>query len=681
MNKLFSLGLTFLASAVISNAQPQDLKIKSPKANDTYRVGRTVTLAWDTLDTKGNRTWNNTFEFMWAESEAGPWKLLAVAKNKENFKDVDSKNANACAGKVVTVLPRKTKLWIKMQLVSNPAVNNVVGPVNVEIPAPATADSTLTGDITKTITLSNQKVYKLKSYVFVQDGGVLRVEPGTIVLGDDEAASAVVVNRGGKIYAKGTKTHPIVFTSGYAAGSRDRGDWGGILLMGNATTNLGEAAVEGGIADAQTVKKNGWYGTWNGVNNDQDSSGVLEYVRIEFAGIAESPDNELNGLTMGAVGSKTVINNVQVSYGGDDSFEWFGGNVNSKYIIAYNGIDDDFDTDNGFVGKVQFGLSYRFKNIADQSNSEAFESDNDSKSSENKPFTAPIFSNMTCIGGVRDTSWTAGTGETNYNSKYLAAVQIRRNSRLSLYNSLLIGWPAGVEITNDNSVRAAGADSLQVRYNSFYGIKNNKFFYLGSGTTATDKVTTSWLSTADYKNEFVNGSGSVADLAKLENAFPTNLEDLNASPKSDAGYLSNANFTNAKLTDAFFTPVTYRGAFSTGITERWDLPWAEYDPINAEYKATSGVENEYNWDFTVNVSPNPTTESAKVLYQLPADSKVSIKLFNQLGELVQTIANELNQTQGFYEFNINTQSLNSGTYYLQISTPNAITSKNINVVK
>lgn len=682
MKKYLLLTFLFLLTGGIINAQPTDLKLTAPKANDEYRVGRTVTISWDTLDTQSNRTFETTFEFKWAESQDGPWNLLPLAKNAKDFKDVDSKNSAKAAGKTITVLPRKNVVWLKMQIKGNENVNTIVGPINVTIPPPATADSTITGDITGTVTLSSTKIYKLKKVVYVQNGGVLRVEPGTVVLGDDEETSAICVNRGGKIYAKGNAAHPIVFTSGYSAGNRDRGDWGGILLMGNAETNLGEAAIEGGIADGSDVKVNGWYGKWNDVNNNQDSSGVLEYVRIEFAGIAESPDNELNGLTCGAVGSKTVIRNVQVSYGGDDSFEWFGGAVDAKYIIAYNGIDDDFDTDNGYSGRIQFGLSYRFKDIADQSNSESFESDNDSKASENQPFTRPIFSNMTCIGAVQDTSWSAGIGDNKYNSKFLAAAQIRRNSRMSLVNSVLVGWPAGLEFTNDNTVRAAGEDSILVRNNSFIGIKNNKFFYFGSGTSATDKVTTEWLSKTEYANEFINGSGNTGALANLTAAYPAELQDLNPMPTANAQYLNSASFANARLSDGFFEQVSYRGAFASDITKRWDLPWSEYDPVNKVY-ASSSVENqiEISNNISVSAKPNPASEKSVILYQLPEDTYVTINIYNQSGAVIKTVASNLFQTQGYYEFRFEASELADGVYFVSIVTPKYNAMQTVTVVK
>ncbi len=682
MKKCLLISFFLIFGFGIANSAIVDVKFKSPKADDTYRVGRTITIAWDTLDTQGNRTFETIFEVKWSESVDGPWNLLALTnKNAKQFKDINAKDATKAAGSVTCVLPRKTKVWLKLQVQNSEAINTLVGPINVTIPPAVVADSTITGDITGSLTLRSSKMYQLKKYVLVQDGGIIRIEPGTIILGDDQEASALVINRGGKIYAKGTKTHPIIFTSGYAAGSRDRGDWGGVLIMGSAETNLGEAAVEGGIADGSDVKKNGWYGKYKGVNNNEDSSGVMQYCRIEFAGIAESPDNELNGLTMGAVGSKTLIENIQVSYGGDDSFEWFGGNVNSKYLIAYNGIDDDFDTDNGFSGKVQFGFSYRYSNIADQSNSEAFESDNDSKASENQPFTRPIFSNMTCIGGVHDTSWTAGSGENKYNSKYLAAAQIRRNSRLSLVNSLLIGWPAGVEITNDNTVRAAGNDSIMLKNNSFYGIKNDKFFYLGSGTSSTDLVSTTWLAKSEFANTFTNGQGDVAQLAKLINAFPNDIANINPVPNSGADYLASASFASSRLQDSYFDKVNYRGAFSSVITERWDLPWAEYDPVNKVYSTMSVNNYEHQWKLEVTAQPNPATESLTVLYQLVEDTQVTIKIFAQSGVLVQTIAENLIQNQGYYQFVFDTKELTSGMYYIQVITNNGIASKAISVIK
>ena len=125
--------------------------------------------------------------------------------------------------------------------------------------------------------------------------------------------------------------------------------------------------------------------------NPADNSGILRYVRIEYAGYAFLPDKEINGLTFGGVGNQTIVDHVQVSYANDDSFEWFGGTVNCKHLISYRTLDDDFDTDNGYSGKVQFGIALRDSSIADISKSEAFESDNDANGSSLLPQTCWCF--------------------------------------------------------------------------------------------------------------------------------------------------------------------------------------------------------------------------------------------------------------------------------------------------
>ena len=228
--------------------------------------------------------------------------------------------------------------------------------------------------------------YLLKGWVYIADGSELTIEPGTIIKGDKDTKAALIVERGGKLYAKGTAASPIVFTSEQAKGNRRPGDWGGVILCGKAENNQKEMQIEGGPR------------TKHGGNDNADNSGILSYVRIEFAGYPFQTDKEINGLTFGSVGSGTQIDHIQVSYSNDDSYEWFGGDVNCKYLIAYHGWDDDFDTDNGFSGKVQFGLAVRDPRIADASQSNGFESDNCADGSAVSPYTTATFSNITFIG-------------------------------------------------------------------------------------------------------------------------------------------------------------------------------------------------------------------------------------------------------------------------------------------
>lgn len=305
---------------------------------------------------------------------------------------------------------------------------------------------TLSGHVTRDTTLLAIDNNFLSGLVYVDAGVTLTVEAGATVKGAYAGTNtaALIVKRGAKLVAIGTPEKPIVFTS--ASSSPTSGDWGGIELLGKAAINSANGGQpglyipEGGF---NTAAGDGLAGSGDALVptpvND-DNSGTLQYVRIEYAGYAFLPNQEINALTMACVGSGTTIDHVQVSYAKDDAFEWFGGTVNCKYLIAYKTQDDDFDTDNGFSGSVQFGLIVRDSAIADVSKSESFESDNDGSGSTLTPQTRGVFSNVTAFGPI-------ATPDNIGNANYLgAAVQIRRNSSLSIFNSAFVGWKTGILI-------------------------------------------------------------------------------------------------------------------------------------------------------------------------------------------------------------------------------------------
>ncbi|MFZ4707414.1 MAG: hypothetical protein ACOYMF_15535 [Bacteroidales bacterium] len=314
--------------------------------------------------------------------------------------------------------------------------------------------------------LPTKKVYLLNGWVYVKTGAVLTIQPGTIIRGDKANKGAIIVERGAQLIANGNVNEPIVFTSNQPVGSRAGGDWGGIILCGNAVNNQGlNVTIEGGVTSQY------------GGTNDLDNSGSLKFVRIEFPGIAFVPGSEINGLTMGSVGSGTTIDYIQVSYSGDDSFEWFGGKVNAKHLIAFKGLDDDFDTDFGFTGKIQFAVSLRAPNLADGSGSNSFESDNDAGGSANTPFTNPIFSNVSVFGPL-------ATPSTSIDGNYKRGMHIRRNSRCSVYNSLFLGFPKGMFIDGSLSQAAADANALQIE-NTFLAGMTANYEYGTTGQTWT----------------------------------------------------------------------------------------------------------------------------------------------------------------------------------------------------
>lgn len=540
-----------------------------------------------------------------------------------------------------------------------------------QAPTPIIPDSILQGEIGKNVKLHNTKIYGLKGYVHVNEGGVLEIEPGTIIVGDEPGTnSALIINRGGKIIAEGTRKDPIVFTSRASAGQRNRGDWGGIIICGRARTNhpAGQAAIEGGIAD-QNIGGKGWFGG----TDDNDNSGILKFVRIEFAGIAVQPNSELNSLTLGGVGRGTTIQYVQVSYGNDDGFEWFGGCVNGKYLVSTGTLDDDFDTDNGFSGNVQFAVAQRFRNVADLSTSQTFESDNDSQSSYNKPMTSAIFSNITGIGPIQDTTWTQGSGANQFNPRFGAAIQIRRNSRLSIQNSVFIGWPRGIEIAQVPTMIAAAGDSIKVLNNSWYGIKGSVFTLAGG--TPPPGIDSEWLTKKEYGNIV---DKSTPDLALLQNPFIYG-PDFNPAIIENSPLREGASFERLIITDGFFQPVSFRGAF--GI-ERWDLGWTEYDPVNKEYKAktTTSVQEEV-YQTTANVYPNPSKTSSVIRYNLQQDDNITIQLSTETGTIVSTFIKNETQPAGIYEFNLITSDLRSGMYFITIVGGNGIMNLPISVVK
>ena len=197
-----------------------------------------------------------------------------------------------------------------------------------------------TGDV-----ILQKGTYLLKGWVYVDAGAKLRIPAGTIIKGDKQTMAALIVEPGGYVEMKGTKTEPIVMTSAQTPGQRRPGDWGGLIICGKARNNQKTMQIEGGPT------------TIHGGDDDNDNSGIYQYIRVEFAGYPFDTDKEINGITFGSVGKGTTIDHIQVSYSNDDSFEWFGGSADCKYLVAYKGWDDEFDTDNGFSGSVDCCLS------------------------------------------------------------------------------------------------------------------------------------------------------------------------------------------------------------------------------------------------------------------------------------------------------------------------------------
>lgn len=463
-------------------------------------------------------------------------------------------------------------------------------------------------------TLDKSKVYLLKGWVYITEGSTITIPAGTVIRGDKSTKAALIIERGGKIIAQGTKSEPIVFTSALPAGSRKPGDWGGLVICGKAKNNLGEMQIEGGPRSK------------HGGSVDNDNSGKLQYVRIEYAGFPFQTDQEINGLTMGSVGSGTTIDHVQVSYSNDDSFEWFGGSVSCSNLVAYHGWDDDFDTDNGFSGNMQFLLGVRHPKVADQSLSNGFESDNNSNATTTTPFTAAKFANVTLVGPIgqhadfinkagTDGQYISGGGLFPNNGsrtgQYQAAVQIRRNSRISLQHSVIIGYPVGLMIENDKvpgTQAAATANGSTIKNVFFGGYTDNAADVkypnnattdqpiLGSDINKTwedvfsangkDKTTGTRSFSHTYITESTRGNSINGSISDLKLSDPVSItanyainEAANYGPKADSPLKSIA-----ALTLSGFVSTTYAGAFAGDSAEdNWTAGWCNFNPQTTNY--------------------------------------------------------------------------------------------------
>jgi hypothetical protein len=432
-------------------------------------------------------------------------------------------------------------------------------------------------EVSADLTLRYPNVYHLKGFVYVPAGVTLTIEPGVIVKGDKASKGTLIVERGGKIVAAGTRERPIVFTSAQAPGNRKAGDWGGLILLGNAPNNMVEQTIEGGVRSK------------HGGLDPNDSSGTLSYLRVEFAGIEYSTDNEINGITFGSVGAGTQIDHIQVSYSGDDSFEWFGGTANARYLVAYRGWDDDFDTDNGFGGHIQFALALRDARVADKSASNGFESDNNANGAALEPYTAAVFANVSLIGPVgsepANYSNLTVTDGSPVDARFQAGLHLRRNTQLSIFNSLIAAFPIGLIIENDKGSTTqtwASEGRLNVSNCVIAGaVKNFQDKQYWADGSQFDGAENAAAFTADY---FMRIGGANRTFARLDELGLSGAAPLSLFPGVGSPLASGAAWSDGKVSSGF-EKTAYVGAF--GPTEsdanNWTSGWCNFDPQNTTY--------------------------------------------------------------------------------------------------
>lgn len=425
-------------------------------------------------------------------------------------------------------------------------------------------------------TWTKDKTYLLRGMVYIPANYTLTIEPGTVIRGAGPEqdpngkgmAGTLIIERLGKIIAKGTAAEPIVFTSAKAAGQRNYGDWGGVVLIGKAAINRpGATILTGGVRG--TVET---YGEFD------DNSGVLQYVRIEYAGAAQppAPATKLSGLTLIGVGNTTIIDHVQVSYSGSDAFSWFGGTINGKNLISYRSFDDDWSVGWGYVGNVQFGVSLRDPAVADPSGSNGFEVENyePAETADVPPVvlanglqqTATVFANISNFASGTTPSDASSAGRTG------AGIYLRRNSAISIYNSLFYGYPQGLQVESMGSASSLMSGAIDLK-----GIVlANTLTPIAGGGVITSDQATAYFTGAGRANQVILSS----DLASLLlNGATFSLNAPNFLPQPNSPLLTGAG-TGGRLANSFFTPVSYRGAFGT---ENWLTNWTNFTPQTTNY--------------------------------------------------------------------------------------------------
>ena len=488
-----------------------------------------------------------------------------------------------------------------------------------------TTTSTVSTDITTSTTWSG--VILLQNKIYVKNNATLTIAPGTIIRGDKPTQGSLIVTRGAKLNAIGTLASPIIFTSNESIGNRAEGDWGGIVLLGLARNNQ-----PGGVANIEGIVQT--TDTQYGGSFDNDNSGTLKYVRIEFAGIALEPNKEINGLTCGSVGSATTIDYVQVSHSGDDSFEWFGGTVSCKHLIAYRGLDDDFDTDFGFRGKIQFALAIRDKDVSDAiGDSNSFESDNDAAGSAGQPKTAAIFSNVTLVGPKGNGSIVLPVGE-----KFEKAFRLRRNTAVSCFNSLVVGWEKGLSIEGTPVVNNVNGDTLIFSNNVLTGFTNNTNTIYNAGTSGGA------ASTSSFYTSFwgADGNDSTQSIAQVSwvNLFAPLGTTPDARLSSGSSAASGAAFNHPKFFSVAApvvssTSYTYcqgeiasvlSATSSSGNSLKWyDLPTGGTPLVTAPVPSTStaGVYSYYVSQANSNNDESPRVAITVTINALPSTPIIS----------------------------------------------------------
>jgi hypothetical protein len=452
----------------------------------------------------------------------------------------------------------------------------------------------ITTDITANRTLFAETTYTIKGFVHVANGATLTIQPGTTIKGDFATlGSSLFILRGAKIQAVGTADKPIVFTSSQPVGSRAPGDWGGLIIIGNAVNNrAGQIEVEGtNTCGGCTTSGQNYQIIYSGGTTNTDNSGELRYVRVEFAGFAPSLNNELNSFTFAAVGSGTKLSYLQAVAGLDDSFEFFGGAVDGDHFVSYEAGDDHFDMSEGYAGRLQYLIALQSTQLTPRSNAGSNSTDpsgieNDgcngtgcTNGFNTTPLTTPVVANFTIVG----TNSTASSGSAGG-----IGMMLRRGTGGYYVNGIAARWPrAGVSLRDaDTYARAGSVDTpnlttTDLALRNVIFVETPTMFQGANGTNVQNSFSTTGNSL----------TASTATTAQTFAAFPATIDgnttdaafDWTPAAGSSAATGGMATFTgkiaaaagSATSTGNTVTGTAYAGAAAPGGPKWWQ-GWTKY---------------------------------------------------------------------------------------------------------
>jgi hypothetical protein len=510
----------------------------------------------------------------------------------------------------------------------------------------------------QTYNWTNNNEYLLDGLVYLEAGGVLNIEAGTVLrfknvptTGDN--TSALIIAKDAQIFATGTADAPIIFTAEDDDLTddgdftiEDSGEWGGLIILGNATI-----ARPGGSDNIEGIDADEARAAFGGTNN-MDNSGVLRYVSIRHGGAALAPGDEINGLTLGGVGAGTEIDYVEVIANLDDGIEFFGGTVDVKHAaISFCG-DDAFDYDLGYRGRGQYWFSMQGP---DDATGRAGEHDGASPDNQ-APFSQPTIYNATYIGLGADVTNLPGGDADDF------AILFRDNAGGFYNNSIFTDFPARAIAIEDRD----GDDTFARLEAGDLAFNNNFFFGFGSGTTAADlfiAVDPDEIlvpgSSATIAANFTNNNNIIADplLSQMDRTMAVD-------PRPILG--GNAASGAPAPEDSFFETVAYYGAFApnTGSTPLWLDGWtaiSEYGIVDMITGVNTQIANGFQFDAPF---PNPADHSTRMSFELPIATAVNITVIDVLGRPVMQVINNERLLAGIQTATINTRNLTDGLYFV-----------------